>query len=425
MKKHKLIYLDYAAATPVCAESLKALEPFLSENFGNASSLHKQGMKARMVLEESRRSISNILGCRPEEIIFTGGGTESCNLAILGMGRMALKNAGRSKPHFITTRVEHHAVLECFRELEGLGARVTYLNVDKEGYISPDVLKKAVGPETVLVSVMYANNEIGTVQNIPVLSKIVHSYNINSRTKGKAPVLFHTDACQAPGFLDLKVNFLGVDLLSLSASKFYGPKGCGVLFVRKEFNNRLQPILFGGGQEGGIRSGTENVSGIVGMSRALEVALKHSANETLRILKLQNYFVGEVLKIKDVKINGPLNSSGPTKSLDFKPKVQGKMLSRLPGNINFSVKGVEGEDVMLYLDAKGICVSTGSACSTGSTERSHVIKSIGVKAEEWLKGVIRISLGKFTTKEDLDYTLKELKEIIYKLRQVSEKQSLV
>ncbi len=413
MKPKKVIYLDYAATTPVLKESVKATKPYQTEVFGNPSSLHTMGVRSKKGMEEARKTFSKLINCRPEEIVFTSGGTESVNLAILGVGKKALRNTANGKPHFITTKIEHHAVLECFRELEVMGAKVTYLDVDSEGFVKVESLEKALSPQTVLVSIMYANNEIGTVQNILGLSKAIHSFNIKRKGLNTNRVIFHTDACQAPGFLDLNVNRLGVDLLSISASKFYGPKGNGLLFVRQEFKTKLEPLIYGGGQEMGLRSGTENVSGLVGAAKAFELTLKNSTKEISRIRDLQKYFVKNVLKLKDVKLNGPDIFAHEAQAKSH------KLISRLPNNINLSVKGVEGEALMLYLDAKGICISTGSACSTGSTERSHVIKSIGVTAEEWSKGTIRITLGKFTTKKELDITLQALKESISMLRKVS------
>lgn len=389
MKKAKLVYLDYAATAPLDPIVKKTMEPFLSEFFGNPSSLHEKGLEAKRGLDSSREIVSKILGARAEEIIFTSGGTESCNLAIFG----SLKNL---KPgHIITSQIEHHAVLEPMQELERLGWKVTYLKVDAVGSVDINDIKKSIRYNTALVSIMYANNEIGTIEPIAEIGKLLLTLNL----KRKQKILFHTDACQAPGYLNLNVNKLLVDLMSLSGSKFYGPKGVGALYVRK--GTEIKPIVYGGGQEFGFRSGTENVAGIVGMAKALELITETNNS---KILDLRNYFITKALKqITSIKLNGP------------EPRRNTGDDVRLPNNINFSIKGLEGEALMLYLDAHGICASTASACSTSSTERSHVIKSIGVK-NKWARGTIRFTLGKHTTKKEIDYVIFKLKVLVELLR---------
>lgn len=399
-KKSKIIYLDYAAATPLDPRVQEFMQPFFGSVYGNPSSLHKKGTEAKQALEESRAFIARTLGAQKEEIIFTSGGTEGANLAILGTA-LAFENKG----HVISTQTEHHAVLEPLKHLESLGVKVTYLPVNEQGFVSVKDVENAIRKDTFLVSVMYANNEIGTIQPILEIGHVVAKAN-RQRTLKKLPsIIFHTDACQAPGFLDLSVNKLGIDIMSFSASKFYGPKGVGFVYLRK--GTKVSPIAFGGGQEKGVRSGTENLPGVMGMAKALELAVKNSKKESASLAALRDYFIEQALKLKDVKLNGFWDSLGTKPGHDL----------RLPNNISLSFKGVEGEDLMLYLDGKGICVSTGSACSTGSTERSHVIESIKQK-KDYIRGTVRISLGKKTTKKDLDYLLKVLPEVLKTLRSV-------
>lgn len=395
-KNNKFVYLDYAAATPLHPLAKKAMEPFLGEVYGNPSSLHQKGIQAKQALNAARQKIARSLEAWPEEIIFTAGGTQSCNLAILGaLGK--LKKPGVKNPHAVTTAIEHHAVLEPFRRMEQEGRKVTYVKVNGQGTVNPMDVIKAIRPETVLVSVMYANNEIGSVQPIADIAKALWPLNIKRKAKGSPEILLHTDGCQAPGLLDINPHKLGVDLMSFSASKFYGPKGSGFLYVRKGV--KLDPLIFGGGQEQGLVSGTENPAAAAGTAEALEIVLKHQAKEIKRLTLLRDYFIAQALKIPKVRLNGPTGSG------------------RLANNINLSILGVEGEALMLYLDASGICISTASACSTNSTERSHVIKSIKV-AKDWSNGTIRITLGKFTQKKDLIYALKILQKNIFLLRRV-------
>ncbi len=403
MKKNQFVYLDYASTTPLHPLAKTAMEPFLMSNYGNPSSLHQLGVKARKAVDESRITIAKILNAKVGEIIFTSGGTESCNLAILGL----LKNtkSGSKQGHIITTKIEHHAVLEPIRELEKQGFQVTYLPVDKEGFVSVGDVKTAIKKNTVLVSVMYANNEIGTIQPIAEIGRLIKQVNTGRVKKGFSQILFHTDACQGVGSLDVNVQSLGVDLLSASASKFYGPKGNGFLFVRKGV--LLHPLVYGGGQERGLRSGTENVAGIVGMVTALELAVQNQALENKRLIPLQDFLIKNINKIfPKVILNGPDTEKDKVLSIKYKA-----IQNRLPNNINLTFPGVDGEALMLYLDAKGFCVSTGSACSTGSPDASHVLLAIG-RSEKQAKSSIRVSLGKSTTEQDLVKFIKVIKEVI-------------
>jgi len=380
----KELYLDYAATTPVRKEVLKEMLPYFEKSFGNPSSAHSKGMEGLKAIEEARKRVAKILNCDPKEIIFTSGGTESVNLAIKGFA-FANKDKGNV---IITQKTEHSAVLNTCKWLESQGFKVIYLDVDEFGLVDLEKLEKAITNQTILVSIMYANNEIGTIQPIEEIAKIC-------KTRG---VAFHTDACQAAGYLDLDVQKLGVDMLTLNGSKIYGPKGVGLLFVKSGI--ALTPLIHGGGQELGFRSGTENVPGIVGLAKALELCCEEKDKEVKRLIKLRDYFVGKVLaEIPEVKLNGH-----PTK--------------RLPNNINLSFAGIEGEALLTLLNEKGIFVSTGSACSSKSLEESHVLKAIGLPIL-YSHGSIRISMGRYTKKADLDYVLSVLKESVKKLRGLS------
>lgn len=377
------VYLDNAATTKLDEKVLEEMLPFLREKYGNPSSLHSKGQEAKNAIEESREKVSVILNSKPEEIIFTGSGTESDNLAVLGYAR---KNQEKGR-HLITTTIEHHAVLDAFKKLEKEGFEVTYLNVNSEGKINMEELKDSIREDTILASIIYANNEIGVIQEIKEISRIC----------GENNVTFHTDACQAANYLETDVEELGVDLMSLNSSKIYGPKGAGILYKSK--GKELEPIVHGGGQEFNFRSGTENVANIIGMAKALEKASKHRQEESERLKKLRDYFINELLKMENTKLNGAKED-------------------RLPNNINVSFLNIEGESVILMLSEEGIYASTGSACSSNSLESSHVIKALGLPAELGHSS-IRFSLGKDTTKEDLNYTLEKLRPVIKKLRQMS------
>lgn len=394
----KEIYLDHASTTYLDPRVAGAMRPYLESEYGNPSSLHRKGRRAKEAVENARQTIAEILNCLPEEIIFTGSGSEAINLALLGTAR-ANKNKGK---HLIASKIEHHAVLNALGALEKEGFEVTYLDVDKYGLVKDDDVKKAIRPDTILISIMYANNEIGTIEPVEEIGKIIKEYKANSsnpKPYNLNPMpFFMTDACQAAGALELNVKKLGVDMLAINGSKIYGPKGVGCLYVRKGI--RPMPLVYGGGQENNLRSGTENVPGIVGLAKALEIAEKEREAENARLAKLRDYFIGRILKeIPKTVLNG------------HKTK-------RLPNNINISFLDIEGESALLYLDEKGICISTGSACTSTSLEPSHVITALG-RPYEYAHGSLRFTLGRKTTKKDLDYVLEHLPKVVEKLRRIS------
>jgi len=373
----KTIYLDHAATTYLDETVLKEMISCYKNVYANPSSLHQAGLKAKNMLEAAREKVAELINALPEEIIFTSGGTESINLAFKGITQ---KNG-----HIITTKIEHPAVLNTCKFLEKDGFQVTYLDVDQYGLISPTDVEKAIKENTILISIMYANNEIGTIEPIKEIAEIAKKHNIP----------FHTDACQAAS-LELDVKQLNVDLMTLNGSKIYGPKGVGILYKKKGI--KINPLFHGGGQEFGLRSGTQNLPGIIGFTKALELIQK--GNENKRLENLRDYFVKKVIEtIPKTFLNGH-----PTK--------------RLPNNINLAFLDVEGESILLYLNEKGIYVSTGSACSSEKLEISHVLDAIGLKHDA-AHGSIRFSLGKRTTKQDLDYVIEQLKDIIESLRRIS------
>ena len=391
----KKIYLDYAATTPVDARVKKAMLPYLDKIYGNASALHQEGRKAKAVIVKARKKIAKALNCKPEEIFFTGSGTESDNIAILGTVR-ANKEFGR---HIITSNIEHPAVLKSCEELKKEGFRVSFLKVNQEGILSLADLKRIISKKTILVSIMYANNEIGTLQPIKEIGRIVKKVKEERKREGnKTPIYFHTDACQAAGYFDLDVQKLGADLLTLNGSKIYGPKGMGALYVRT--GTKTEPVIFGGGQEGGLRSGTENTAGIVGLAKALEIAQKEREKTFKREARL-----------RDRLINGIIENI-PRAILNGHPK------KRLPNNVNVSILDIEGEAMLLFLDRCGIFASTGSACHSESLEPSHVLLALG-RPYEFAHGSLRFSLGRKTTAKDIDYVLKVLPKIVEKLRKIS------
>jgi len=380
----KQIYLDNASTTPIDKNVAKAMAVCQASIYGNPGSLHKAGQVAKKEIVKARLRIAKVLNCKPEEIVFTGSGTESDNLAVLGTVRAI------GKGQVIVSSIEHHAVLNPAERLEAEGYKVIKLKVNKDGFVDLTGLEKNITPETVLVSIMYANNEIGTIQPIKEIAKIIKQKNPKMR--------FHTDACQASGYLDLNVQNLGVDMMTINASKIYGPKGVGLLYVKA--GTKIQPIVFGGGQEKGLRSGTENVVGIVGLATALELAQKNAKKESARETKLRDYFIKQILqKIPKTVVNGSLKD-------------------RLPNNINISFLDVEGEAMLLWLDKYGICCSTGSACDSQNLDPSHVILALGLPYE-YANGALRFTLGKQTTKKDLDYVLKVLPKIVSDLRKIS------
>jgi cysteine desulfurase len=358
--------------------------PYFSEHFGNPSSLHTIGQEAKKAVDKARDEVAQALGAKPEEIIFTSGGTESDNYALKGVAS-ALKKKGN---HIITSKIEHHAVLEPCHYLAKNGYEITYLPVDAYGMVDPDDLKQAITDKTILVSIMHANNEIGTIQPIAEISKIC-------KDKG---VYVHTDAVQSFGSLDTNVNTLGVDLLSLSAHKFYGPKGIGVIYIR--MGTRIDSFMHGGAQEWNKRASTHNVPGIVGLGTAAHLAQKEKEERVQHSTTLRDKLIKNIIeKIDDVKLNGH-----PEK--------------RLPNNCNFIVKYVEGESMLLRLNALGVEVSTGSACSSGSLEPSHVLLAIGLPPED-THGSLRMTLGRLTTEQDINYVIEQLPKIVDELRKMS------
>ncbi|MBU1131066.1 cysteine desulfurase NifS [Patescibacteria group bacterium] len=385
----KTIYLDHAATTYLRPEVVKAMEPFWENKYGNPSSLYFKGREAKAAIEDARSKVANIFGCCETEIIFEGSGTESDNHALIGT---ALANKARGN-HIITSSIEHHAVLHACEFLETQGFEVTYLPVDKEGILKLDELKKAIRDETILVSIMFANNEIGTIQPIKKIGQTIKQLNNDSNNQ----IIYHTDACQAAGYYDMNVDELGVDLMTINGSKIYGPKGTGVLYVKKGVN--INSLIHGGGQESGKRAGTENVAGIVGLATALELAQKEKGKESQRLAELRDKLIDGLLKIPKVVLNGH-----PAK--------------RLPNNVNVTVMDIEGEAMLLHLDEYGICASTGSACTSGDLEPSHVILALG-HPYEMAHGSIRFSLGHVNTQNDVDYVLKVFPPIIEKLRAMS------
>ena len=384
-----IVYLDHAGTTPLAPEVLRAMTPYFTELFGNPSSIHTVGQEARYALDEARERVARVLNCRPREVVFTSGGTESDNAAIVG-GATALQETGN---HVITSSVEHHAVLHTAQHLESQGFEVTYLPVDSDGLVQPEAVHRAITDKTTLVSIMYANNEIGVVNPIPEIAQVIRERAAElSRT-----ILFHTDAVQAAGYLDLDVRRLGVDLLSLSGHKFHGPKGTGVLFIRR--GAPFLPYLLGGGQERERRSGTENIPGIVGLSVALEAANARREDTGRHCAELRDRIVAEVLK----RVPGSRLNGHPTR--------------RLPNNANFSFPGVEGEPILLGLDMAGIAASSGSACSSGSLEPSHVLLALGQSAEV-ARGSLRLTLGKDNTGEQVDYLIDVLVGLVERLREL-------
>jgi cysteine desulfurase len=380
----KRIYLDYAATTPTDPEVIKAMEPYFFDKFGNPSSIHSFGQEAKKAIEDAREKVATFLGAQPPEIVFTSGGTESNNFAVEGVA-YALEKKGN---HIITTAIEHHAITEPCKFLEKRGFKVTYVGVDKYGLVSLQDLKKAITDKTILISVMHANNEIGTIQSIAEIGKFV-------REKG---IYFHTDAVQTVGHIPVKVNELNIDLLSLSAHKFYGPKGVGALYVRG--GTRIERFLHGGDQEKGRRASTHNTPGIVGLGKAIELCQLKMDEEAKFQTRLRDRLIKEIPdKISEVYLNGH-----PTQ--------------RLPNNVNFSIKYIEGESILLNLDMLGIACSTGSACTSTSLEPSHVLLAIGL-SHEIAHGSLRITLGRWTKEDDVNYLLENLPKIVEKLRAMS------
>lgn len=380
----KRIYLDHNATTPLHPEVLEAMLPYYKEAFGNPSTIYSFGQETRKATDEARETVANLIGASPEEIIFTSGGTEADNLALKGVPA-ALEKKGK---HIVASSIEHHAVLSTLKYLEKRGYQVSFLPVDEHGWLDPGEVEEAITSQTVLISVMHANNEVGTIEPISEIGEIAQ----------KAGIYLHTDAVQTIGKIKVNVDDLKVDLLSLSAHKFYGPKGVGALYVRK--GTRIYPLLHGGYQERRRRAGTENVAGIVGLGKAAEIAPKEMVQQSRRESNLRDRLEKMIREnINHCQLNGH-----PTQ--------------RLPNTLNISFEFIEGESLILNLDLKGIAASTGSACTSGSLEPSHVLMAMGV-APEIAQGSIRFSLGRDNRKEDIDYTVENLVEIVTRLREMS------
>ena len=406
-KKKRLVYLDYAAATPVDPRVIRAMAPYWKSNFANPSALYSLGVKNHEALLEARKKIAHILFTQPDSVIFTSGGTEANNLAIFGLMKNEFGLAEIKKNHIITTTIEHHSVLKPIQELEKQGAEVAYIPVNKSGEISVADIVAAIKPNTKLISIMYANNEIGSINPIAEIGRAILKYRQKNTPRplhfaqgsGQATQFpyFHVDACQATGTLDLHIERLHVDLMTINGSKIYGPKGTGILFVRRGVP--LQPIMLGGDQENGLRSGTENVPGIIGLARSLELTRIDFEKENKRQKKLRDYFWREInKKIPDIFLNGS--------------ELHG---ARLINNLNVQFSGLEAETLILYLDAYGIMAATGSACTTQTNQASHVLLACGLTTDE-TKSSLRFTIGKYTTKTDINYVLKFLPKIVSAIR---------
>ncbi len=380
--KERQVYMDHGATTPLRDEALEAMLPFLQEHYGNPSSLHAPGRLVRKEVEKAREKIAGAFNADKDEIYFTSGGTESNNIALRGAA------AVRAVPgHIITSAIEHHAVFDVCRDLEKAGHQVTYLPVDSYGRVDPEDLRREIRPDTFIISVMAANNEIGTLQPLEAIGKIAAEHEI----------LFHTDAVQAVGQLPLDPGRLSIDLLSLSAHKFNGPKGIGALYIRRGVV--VSPVYQGGGQEKSIRPGTENVPGIIGMARALGLAVSEMEQKKEKLSRLRDRLINGLLQIDQVRLNG-------------------HPVDRLPGNVNVSFQHIEGESILLSLDLQGVAASSGSACSSGTAEPSHVLSALGLD-HHTAHGSIRFSLGRGNEDADIDYVLKIMPAIVDKLRRIS------
>lgn len=377
-------YFDNAATTQISKEVFKEMLPYLQEEYGNPSSIYTIGRKSRKAIEDARKKVAKLINCKPEEIIFTSCGSESDNTAIKGIAYQFRNNGN----HIITSKIEHPAVLNTCKILEKKGFKITYLDVDNQGFVKLEELEKAITKQTTLISIMFANNEIGTIQPIEEIAKIAKKHNI----------IFHTDAVQAAGNIEINVEKLGIDMLSISGHKIHAPKGIGALYVKNGI--KFEKFIEGGHQEKNRRAGTENVAGIVGLGKACEIAKENLNKHREHLLKLRDYYISEVeKKIEYVELNG-------------------SQQKRLPGNANFSFKFIEGESLLLNLDMKGICASSGSACTSGSLDPSHVLCAIGVK-NEVANSSLRVSFGDENTKEDVDFLIQNLIDIVKRLRNMS------
>lgn len=380
----KNVYMDYSATTPVKKEVLDAMLPYFSEHFGNPSSLYSIAQESKEALEKARGQVASLIGAKANEVFFTAGGSEADNWALEGVAD-ALKDKGN---HIITTKIEHHAILHTAEYLEKHGIDVTYLDVDAEGRVNPEDVEKAITDKTVIISIMMVNNEVGTIEPIKEIAEIAHNHGI----------LLHTDAVQALGNVPIDVDNMGIDLMSMSGHKIYGPKGVGALYIRK--GTKISNFIHGGAQEMKKRAGTENLAGIVGFGKAAELAKENLESHIDRVSELRDYFISEVTsKIPDTIVNG-------------------SMEHRHPGNANISFEYIEGESMLILLDMNGISVSTGSACSSKSLTPSHVLSAMGIPVER-IHGTLRFTIGDPTTKEDIDYVIEKLVEIVQKLRELS------
>ncbi|MCI5698306.1 MAG: cysteine desulfurase NifS [Clostridiales bacterium] len=380
------VYLDYSATTPVKDEVLQEMIPYFTENYGNPSSLYSGGLNSKAAIDKARKQLADLINADPSEIFFTGSGTEADNWALEGMAD-AMRKKGKGN-HIITTKIEHHAILHTCEYLAAHGFEVTYLGVDSDGRVNPKDLEDAITDKTILISIMLVNNEVGTVQDIREMVGIAKRYKIP----------FHTDGVQALGNVPIDVKALGVDFLSMSAHKIYGPKGMGALYIRKGM--RPTNFIHGGAQEMGRRAGTENLPGIVGFGKAAEIAKRDFDKHVKHSSEVRDYLLERIKdEIPDVEINGT-------------------MKQRHPGNLNVTFDFIEGESLLILLDMKGISVSTGSACSSKSLKPSHVLDAMGVPWEK-IHGTVRMTVGDFTSKEDVDYVVDELKNIVIRLREIS------
>ena len=379
-----MIYFDNAATTKLNDEVLKEMMPYLTNMYGNASAIYELGRESRKAVEDAREKVAKVLNCEVGEVYFTSCGSESDNTAIKGIAR-ANKEKGN---HIITSKIEHPAVIETCEQLKKEGFEITYIGVDEKGVVDLEEIKRAIKPTTILISIMFANNEIGTVEPIKEIGKIAKEHEI----------VFHTDAVQAAGNVKIDVKDMNIDSLSLSGHKFYGPKGVGVLYVKKGID--FQNFINGGHQEKNKRAGTENVAGIVGIGKAIELAYQNLDEHNKEITELRDYFINQIIaKIPNVKINGD-------------------MVNRLPGNANISFEGVDAEGLLLNLDLKKICASSGSACSAGSLEPSRVLLAIGLE-KEIAKSSLRVTIGKYNIKKEVDYLIESLEEIVARLRMIN------
>jgi len=380
----EIIYLDHAATTPADPEVVRAMLPWFTEKFGSASTLYSIGKEARQAVDQARESVASLIGARSDEIYFTSGGTESDNWAVIGV---ALANEGKGN-HIITSKIEHHAILEPLHFLEKRGFEVTYLPVDSDGLVDPEEVRRAITAKTILITIMHANNEIGTIEPVEEIGAIAREHRIH----------FHTDTVQTVGHIPVNVDAIGCNSLAISAHKLYGPKGVGAMYLRK--GSRIQRFMQGGGQETNRRAGTHNVPGIVGFGVAAKLAADRLEDEAAREAELRDELIeGLLARISDVKLNG-------------------HRTKRLPNNVNLSFAGVEGESMILFLDMQGICVSSGSACTSGSLDPSHVLMALGMKHEE-AHGSLRLTLGKGNTREHIEKVMEALPPIVERLRMMS------